>query len=61
MLKKGKDTFNKGSKWIAGTDSELSLWFDKWLDKGMLRSLISGLLNKGEENIRLKDVASYFG
>ena len=61
VLKKGKDTFNKGSKWITGTDSELSLWFDKWLDKGMLRSLISGLLNKGEENIRLKDVASYFG
>ena len=27
----------------------------------MLRSLISSLLNKGEENIRLKDVASYFG
>ena len=60
-LKKGKDKFNKGSKWIASRDSELSLWFDKWLDKGMLRSLISGPLNKGEKNIRLKDVTSYFG
>ena len=60
-LKKGKDTFNKGSKWILRRDSGLSLWFDKWLDKGMLRSIILGLLNKGEENIKLNNIASYFG
>ena len=31
------------------------------MDKGTLRSLISGPLNRDEENIRLKDVVGYFG
>ena len=60
-LKKGKEIFSKGSKWIAGKDSSLSLWFDKWLNKGPLRSLISGPLNKGEENLKVMDIASFLG
>ena len=51
-LKKGMPIFR---------NSELSFWFDKWLDKGTLRSQISGPLNKGEESITLKDVVSFFG
>ena len=60
-IKKGEDTVSKGAKWIAGSNSGLSLWYDKWLDTGTLRSRICGPLNKGEEDIRLKDVASFFG
>ena len=45
----------------CGNNSELSFWFDKWLDKGTLRSQILGPLNKGEESITLKDVVSFFG
>lgn len=59
-FKKGTPIFIKGMKWIAGNNSGLSFWFDKWLDKGTLRSQISGPLNKGEENITLKDVVSFF-
>ena len=60
-LRKGQNTFNKGSKWIAGSNSGLSLWHDKWLNKGTLRSLIYGPLNKGEDHVKLLDVASFFG
>ena len=48
-FKKEEAIFKKGSKWIAGRVCELSLWFDKWLEKGTLRSLILGPLNKGKE------------
>ena len=48
--------FSKGTKWIAGKDSCLSFWFDKWMGKGPLRILISGPLNRSEESLWLKDV-----
>ena len=44
-LKKGEEIFSKGSKWIAGKNNLLSLWFDKWHKKGTFRSLIEGPLN----------------
>lgn len=53
--------FNKGSKWVVGRNSHLSLWNDKWLDLGQLRSLISGPLNCGEESTCLKDIANFSG
>lgn len=46
---------------MAGKDSLLSLWFDKWLNMGTLRSLISGPLNRGEEFLLLKDISGFFG
>lgn len=39
----------------------LSFWFDKWLDRGPLRSLRPGPLNKWEESLLLKDVVSFKG
>lgn len=53
----GEATVSKGVKWVAGSNSGLSLWFDKWLDTGTLRSCIFAPLNRGEEDIKLKDVA----
>ncbi|KAK9984142.1 hypothetical protein SO802_033667 [Lithocarpus litseifolius] len=53
--------FKKGAKWVVGKDSKLSLWFDKWLDRGPLRSLIAGPLNRGEDQIALKDVTGFSG
>lgn len=61
VIRKGEATFAKGFKWVAGKESGLSFWIDKWMDKGTLRSLIYGLLNRGEEKVRLKDVTSFFG
>ena len=59
-LRKGEATFLNGYKWIARRNSSLSLCFDKWMNKGTLRSLIAGPLNKGEENLRLKDISNFF-
>ena len=53
--------FNRGSKWVVGRDSHLSLWNDKWLDKGPLKSLILGHLNRREESSCLKEVTNFSG
>ena len=60
-IKKGEDIISKGAKWVVGKDSGLSLWFDKWLTKGTLRSCISGPLNRGEDKVRLRDISSFLG
>lgn len=60
-LKKGEATFLNGSKWTAGRNSSLSLWFDKWMNKGTLRSQIEGPLNKGEENLSLREISNFSG
>ena len=44
-MKKGRDVFLKGSKWVVGRDSGLSLWYSNWLEKGPLRSLVQGPLS----------------
>ena len=48
-IRKGEFVFKKGAKWVVGKDNKLSLWFDKWLDRGPLRSLIARCLSRGEE------------
>ena len=39
----------------------LSFWFNKWLDRGPLRSLHVSSLNKWEESLLLKDAISFKG
>ena len=56
-LKKGEGIFNRGTKWIAGKDSVLFVWHDKWLSKGTLRSLLTGPLNKDDDHLLIRDVA----
>ena len=48
-----------GMIWIAGKNSELSFWNDKWLGDGTLRSLITGPLQRGEEHLLLKDIVQH--
>ena len=60
-IRKGKAVFKWGSKWVVGRGSQLSLWYDKWLDKVLLRSLILGPFNRGEKNICLKEIANFSG
>lgn len=44
-IKKGMDSFTKGSMWTVGKDSTLSFWWGNWTPKGPLRQLIQGLLS----------------
>ena len=60
-IQKGESVFKKRVKWVVGKDSKLSFWFDKWLDKGPLRSFIARPINRGEEQIALKDVFGFSG
>ena len=60
-IQKCEAIFKKGSKWIVGKDSQLSFWYDKWLDRGPFRGLIAGPLNRGEEATTLKKVTSFSG
>ena len=53
--------FKEGLKWIVGKDSNLSVWFDKWMNKGALRSMLVGPLNKDEDHLLLKDMANLHG
>lgn len=55
-IKEGESVFKKGTKWIAGQESNLSFWYDKWLNQGTLREIIAGPFNREEENLQLKDV-----
>ena len=55
-IKRGEPIFNKGIKWIAGKDSSLSFWRDKWLSDGTIRSLIEGPLQRNEETLLIRDV-----
>ena len=54
-ITKGELICNRGSKWIIGSNSSLSLWQSKWLNAGCLRSLIEGPLNRGEDNLLVRD------
>ena len=45
-VKEGKETFNKGSMWMIGRDSNLSFWLGNWTSKGPLRHLIHGPLTQ---------------
>lgn len=52
------EVFKRGSKWMVGKNSSPSFWFDKWLDKATIRSLVVGLLNRGEDELCIKDMVS---
>ena len=60
-MKKGADMSIEGSKWIAGTNSNLSFWSDKWLSRGTMRNLIEGPLNQGEDQLLFKDIVGFNG
>ena len=60
-LKKGKEIFQKGAKWYIGRESKLNFWFDRWADKGPLRSLMQWPLLREEAQLEVKDVISASG
>lgn len=48
--------FKQGINWLAGKDSTLFFWYDKWMNEEPIRNVTKGPLNKGEDNLLLKDV-----
>ena len=56
-MKKGYDIFLQGSKWKTGSNSNSSLWHDKWLSNGAFRSLICGPLNCDEDSLMVSEAS----
>ena len=54
-MKKGMDTFNRGSRWLVGMDSGLNMWQNKWTNGGSLRGLIQGPITREASILEVKD------
>ena len=55
-IQKGSEVFHKGTRWILGQNSSLSIWHDKWFVEAPLRALIQGPLLEEEERLQVKEV-----
>ena len=55
-MKKGMYIFDKGTWWSASPDSNVKFWLEFWTSK--LRLIIHGPFSKGEEEFKIKDIAS---
>lgn len=55
-MKKGMDTFNKGSRWMVGRESNLNLWLSNWTSGGLLRHLIQGPISQEVSMLEVEDV-----
>ena len=56
-LKKGVDTFNKGSRWLVTKNSNLNIWHNNWTNGGPLRKLIQGPISQEANGLEVKDTS----
>jgi len=54
-MKKGMNTFTKGSKWLVGRESGLNVWQNDWTNGGSLRGLIQGPITRQASLSEVKD------
>ena len=60
-MKRGMDTFNRGSKWMVGRDSRLNVWSSNWTKESPLRQLIQGPFIEEAGILEIKDIMSDIG
>lgn len=48
-ITKAAGLLKPGMKWRIGDEATVSLWFNKWLDEGVLRNLIEAILEEVNE------------
>ena len=60
-MKKGKNVFLKGVRWLPGRNNDLSFWNDRWLNQGSVRHLIQGPLPLASEEDKVKDLVTSVG
>ena len=54
-MKKGMDTFNKGSRWLGGRDSGLNVWQSNWTNGDSFRGLIQDPITREASQLEVKD------
>lgn len=60
-MKKGKNVFKLGTRWILGMNSQLRFWFDNWSNQVPLRQVIQGPLPLASEEDKVADVFTNLG
>ena len=60
-MKKGKNVFKLGTRWILGRNSQLRFWFDNWSNQVPLRQVIQGPLPLASEEDKVADVFTNLG
>lgn len=60
-MKKAVETFDRGSRWLIGRESNLKVWSSNWTNKGSLRQLIQGLLPLEASQLENKDFCQEAG
>ena len=60
-IKKGRETFNKGSMWVIDRGSKLNFWLGNWTRKGPLRQMIHGPLIREASQWEVKDLLTDVG
>lgn len=60
-MKKGMESFSKGTQWSLGRDSGLKFWTDSWTSNEPLRSIIHGPLTRGEAELSIGNIATENG
>lgn len=60
-MRKGKDVFTVGTKWVIRRESKHRFWLDNWPSQGPIRNLVQGPLNRGESSMEVKEVVSADG
>ena len=55
-VKKGANTFNRGIKWVVGSNSNLRFWFDHWTSEGLVHQMIQGPLSLADQQLRIRDI-----
>ena len=60
-IKRGRETFKKGSLMMISRDSNVSFWRGNWLNKRLLWNLIQGPLSQGASQLEVKDVLTDTG
>ncbi|XP_048491645.1 uncharacterized protein LOC125492934 [Beta vulgaris subsp. vulgaris] len=53
---KGYENLRTSMVWKLGEGTSINLWLDNWLGIGLIRQYMHGPLNKGEEEMKVKDI-----
>ena len=60
-IRKGRDIFEAGSRWVLGRESNLNFWENNWLPSSPISGSVQGPLPLQEANLQVKDVVSTNG
>ncbi|PKI70720.1 hypothetical protein CRG98_008953 [Punica granatum] len=55
-IRAGMEVWEKGDKWAIGNGASAFFWYDRWVGRELLRSIVHGPLPAGENNILVSSI-----